>query len=164
MKKKSKKSRTAKKKTVKRKKKAVKKLKKKVKKVKKIKKVKKQKKKAKPKKKPAKKKTAKKKVKKSAKAAAHELVFPWRVALEGERLIGVVDDYYQHVSVIALFLKEPLKLGERIHVRGHTTDFTQIVSSIQIEHDQVESAAAGAGVGIKVDRKSHNGNYVYKVL
>ena len=151
-----KKKKKAKKKSLKKAKK-IKKVKiKKVKKAKKLKKAKKAKKSKKTKR--ALKKTAVKKVSES------EPVLPWRTPLEGEKFLGIIDDYYQHVSVIALYLKEPLRLGERIHIRGFSTDFTQIVSSIQIEHNAVESAEAGAGVGIKVDQKAHKGNYAYKVI
>src|SRR5262245_12236077 len=61
--------------------------------------------------------------KKKAKAAAARpgpAPLPWRVPLEGERRIGVVDDYFSHVGVIAFTLEAPLAVGERIHVRGHT--------------------------------------------
>lgn len=104
------------------------------------------------------------KVKKAVKKTAPKPVeFPWRVALKGEKFIGVVEDFFGHIGVIALTLKTPLALGETIHVRGHTSDFSERVSSMQIEHASVDSAKPGDGVGIKIAEKSRKGDYVYKV-
>lgn len=88
---------------------------------------------------------------------------PWRKALEGEAKLGVVEDYYSHVGVIVVKLGRPLKTGDTIHVRGHTTDFTQAVESIQIEHQGVSAANPGDAVGLKVGDKCRKGDYVFLV-
>lgn len=122
----------------------------------------------------AKRKTAPKKVKKSPvrkaapraarkKAAAPAPALPWREALPGETLVGVVEDFYGHVSVIALTLRAALKVGDKIHVRGHTTDMTETVDSMQIDHAPVASAAAGDAVGVRAVVKCRTGDYVYRV-
>lgn len=80
------------------------------------------------------------------------------------RELGHVEDYFAHVEVIALFLKEPLAVGDVIHVRGHTTDLTQAVESMQIDHKPIQAAKKGAEVGIKVNDKCRKGDLVYKVL
>jgi putative protease len=77
--------------------------------------------------------------------------------------IGRVDDYFAKVGVVALKLGKPLAVGDRVRVRGHTTDFIQPVKSLEIEHESVEKARRGAAVGIKVKKKCRRGDRVYKV-
>lgn len=64
--------------------------------------------------------------------------------------IGTVTHYFSHLSVAALSLRAPLAVGERIHIRGHTTDLVQTVESMEIEHRRVERANPGDDVAIKV--------------
>lgn len=94
--------------------------------------------------------------------AAAAAVMPWRQPLAGETWIGVVEDYFSHVGVIATTLKDALAVGDKIHVRGHTTDMAEAVESLQIEHAPVAAAAAGDSVGIKVIGKCRAGDYIYK--
>jgi acyl-CoA hydrolase len=75
----------------------------------------------------------------------------------------VVEDYYSHIGVITVTLKQPLKVGDRIHVRGHTTDISQGVASMQIDHAPVTEAGKGAALGIKIGGKCRRGDYIYKV-
>lgn len=107
------------------------------------------------------KKAAPKAKKARAAKARREPVLLWRRALPGETKLGVVDDYYGHVGVIALKLETPLSVGQKIHVRGHTTDFTETVGSIQIEHQSVQDAKPGDPIGIKVGVKCRGGDWVY---
>jgi putative protease len=65
--------------------------------------------------------------------------------------IGKVDHYFGHLSVAAVSLTEPLAVGDRIHIRGHTTDLVQTVASMELDHSPVERAASGDDVAIKVD-------------
>lgn len=81
---------------------------------------------------------------------------------EGQNL-GRVEGYFAKVGVIALKLKKPLSVGDQIRIKGYTTDFTQPVKSIQIDHNSVESAKRGASVGIKVKKKCRQGDHVFKV-
>lgn len=78
--------------------------------------------------------------------------------------IGEVENYYSKIGVIILRLDEKLSVGETIHIRGHTTDFTQVVKSMQIEHKDVKEANPGDSVGIKVNEKVRKGDIVYKVM
>jgi outer membrane biosynthesis protein TonB len=95
-------------------------------------------------------------------AAAEAAVLPWRQPVAGETWIGVVEDYFSHVGVIATTLKAALAVGDKLHVRGHTTDMAETVDSLQIEHAPVAAAAAGDSVGIKVIGKCRAGDYIYK--
>ena len=76
--------------------------------------------------------------------------------------IGRVNDYFVRISVAGIDLSSDLAIGDTIHIKGHTTDLTEEVRSIQIEHDAVEYAAAGASVGVKVEGRCRTGDHVYK--
>lgn len=78
--------------------------------------------------------------------------------------VGRVSHYYSHISVAGLSLTDTLCVGDTIHIRGHSTDFTQQVESIEIEHQKVERAEAGAQVGVKVKERVRQQDVVYKVL
>lgn len=80
----------------------------------------------------------------------------------GAVFLGKIQDYYAHVSVAALVLEAPLAVGDTIRIKGHSTDITQKVESMQLEHAGVQSASAGDGVGIKIIDKARAGDAVYK--
>lgn len=107
----------------------------------------------------AKKKVATAKPKKAA--APQAPVLPWRVPREGETKLGMVQDYYGHIGVLIVTLEQPLKVGDKIRVHGHTTDLTQVVESIQINHESVPQAGPNNVIGVKVGDKCRKGDYVY---
>jgi len=80
-----------------------------------------------------------------------------------EKEIGKITHYYGHLSVGIVQLTDTLKVGESIHIKGHSSDFTQSIDSIQIEHVSVSEAKLGDSVGIKVAGKVHPGDKVFKV-
>lgn len=80
-----------------------------------------------------------------------------------EKEIGKITHYYGHLSVGIVELSDTLKLGETIHIKGHSSDFTQNVDSMQIGHADVPEAKAGDVIGIKVIQKAHPHDKVYKV-
>lgn len=81
-----------------------------------------------------------------------------------EQKIGTVQHYFDNVSVAALKIeKGGLKVGDTIHIKGHTTDFTQKIVSMQIEHDKVEEVKKGDDVGIKVKDRVREHDDVFKV-
>ena len=80
-----------------------------------------------------------------------------------EKKIGVITHYFGHISVGIIKLDSPLKIGDNIHIKGAHDDITQSVDSIQIEHENVESAGKGDEVGIKVIEKVHPHDEVYIV-
>ncbi|MEE8347127.1 MAG: translation elongation factor-like protein [Dehalococcoidia bacterium] len=79
-----------------------------------------------------------------------------------EEEIGRVSDYFARIGVAGIDLTGKLRVGDTIHVKGHTTDLEQIVESIQIEHDQVEEAGPGDKIGIKVQDRCRGGDRVYR--
>jgi len=80
-----------------------------------------------------------------------------------EKEIGEIFSYYSKIGVAALKLTGSMKVGDKIHVKGSTTDFEQIVKSMQIEHKEVKSVKKGDDVGIKVDDRVRPGDKIYKV-
>lgn len=80
-----------------------------------------------------------------------------------EKEIGKITHYYGNISVGIIELSDTLKLGDSIHIKGHTSDFTQSIDSMQIEHANVSEAKAGDVIGIKVIQKVHPQDKVYKV-
>jgi putative protease len=81
-----------------------------------------------------------------------------------EQKVGIVTHYFGKLSVAAIELTDgELNVGDTIHVKGHTSDFTQSVDSMQLEHDSVEAAAVGQSVGIKVVEHAREHDEVFKV-
>lgn len=78
--------------------------------------------------------------------------------------IGQVTHYYNKISVGIIKLSDTLSVGDQVHIKGHTTDFTQKVDSIQIEHKDVEKAKKGDVVGVKVKEHVREGDEVFKVV
>lgn len=82
---------------------------------------------------------------------------------EEEIEIGRVHSYFARIAVAGIDLSKPLRVGDLIRVKGHTTDLEQVVESIQIEHESVPEAKAGDKIGIKVANRCRSGDRVYKV-
>ena len=80
-----------------------------------------------------------------------------------EKKIGDVVHYYGEIGVAGVVLTGKLEVGDTIHVVGHTTDFTDTVESIQIDHEAVEKAKKGDDVGIKVSDRVREHDEVYLV-
>jgi translation elongation factor EF-1alpha len=64
--------------------------------------------------------------------------------------IGSVTHYFSHLSVAAVTLTSRLRMGDRIHIQGHTTDLTQTVDSMEVDHQHVDEAGPGDDVALKV--------------
>ena len=80
-----------------------------------------------------------------------------------EKEIGKITHYYSNISVGIIQLSDALKVGETIHIKGHSEDFTQAVDSMQAEHADVSEAKSGDVIGIRVTNKVHPGDKVLKV-
>lgn len=79
-------------------------------------------------------------------------------------LIGKITHYYPKISVAVIDLEETLRRGDRIEIEGKTTKLSQLVTSMQIEHKDVDIAEKGKSVGIKVEEKVREGDKVYKII
>lgn len=80
-----------------------------------------------------------------------------------EEKIGDVTHYFGHIPAGIFKLTGELKRGDTVHVKGATTDFTQEVKSMQIDHKEVESAKKGKEVGVQIDQKVRDGDEVFLV-
>ncbi|MEO0136042.1 MAG: hypothetical protein ABIL40_02690 [candidate division WOR-3 bacterium] len=82
-----------------------------------------------------------------------------------EKLIGRVTHYFNKIGVAVVEITDDeLNVGDTIHIRGHTTDFQQVVNSMQIEHKPIEKAKKGESIGMKVDSVVHEKDLVYKII
>ena len=70
--------------------------------------------------------------------------------------IGRVNDYFAHISVAGIDLTGSLKVGDRIRIRGHTTDMEFVVESIQVEHEAVDEAKHGERSAAACRRQRHD--------
>jgi translation elongation factor EF-1alpha len=81
-----------------------------------------------------------------------------------EEQVGKVQSYFRKIGVAAINITDgTLSVGDTIHIKGHTTDFTQTVESMQIEHEQVKIAKPGDSIGIKVKEAVRDHDSVYRV-
>ncbi|MBE0415604.1 MAG: translation elongation factor-like protein [Dehalococcoidia bacterium] len=80
-----------------------------------------------------------------------------------EEEIGMVSDFFARPVVAGIDLTAPLKVGDKIHIKGHTTDVELVVESMQIQNVDVKKAKAGDVVGVKVPDRVRRGDTVYKV-
>ena len=80
-----------------------------------------------------------------------------------EERVGIVKDYFAKIGVAGIDVETKLRVGDRIHIKGHTTDLEQAVDSIQIEHAAVEEAKKGDAIGIKVAERCRGGDVVFRV-
>jgi hypothetical protein len=80
-----------------------------------------------------------------------------------EKIIGTVSDFFAHPVVAGIELTAALKIRDKIHIKGHTTDLEMTIDSIQIDNDQVTEAKAGDSIGVKVSDRVRSGDSVYKI-
>ncbi|HLC86850.1 MAG TPA: translation elongation factor-like protein [Candidatus Nanoarchaeia archaeon] len=80
-----------------------------------------------------------------------------------EKEIGRVFSYFSNVGVAAIKLSGNLKIGDKIHIKGSTTDFETTVDSMQIENKKIEKAKKGDSIGIKVQEKVRPNDSVFLI-
>ncbi len=81
-----------------------------------------------------------------------------------ETEIGKISHYFSKIGVAAIEVTSgSLSVGDTIHIKGHTTDFTQTVDSIQFDNQPIQTATPGQAVGIKVKDHARQHDAVYKV-
>jgi len=78
--------------------------------------------------------------------------------------VGHVTHFFTKISVAVIELTAPLAVGDTIVIKGPTTDFEQVVESMQIEHENVQRAEAGQSIGLKVPQRVRETDIVYKKL
>ena len=78
--------------------------------------------------------------------------------------IGCITHFFSKISVAVIELTKPLAVGDTILIKGPTTDFEQVVESMQIEHKNIQRAEAGQSIGLKVAQRVREKDTVYKKL
>ena len=78
--------------------------------------------------------------------------------------VGDVSHYFSRINVGVVELTAPLKVGDRIAIKGMTTNFDQTVESMEIEHKSVQEAKVGDSIGLKVKERVREGDIVYKLV
>lgn len=124
------------------------------------------------------KKAAKKIVKKPAKKAVKKLAkkrvlkkknikrkpaLKKKAAKKEGNLVGLVTHYFPHVQAAVIKLKKPLANGDTVKIKGYTTDLTQIVTSMQIDRVDIQTAKKGDEIGLQVSSRVRQGDKVYKI-
>ncbi len=80
-----------------------------------------------------------------------------------EEIIGKVSDFFSRPVVAGIELTATLKAGDKIHIKGHTTNMELTIDSLQINNVDVQQAKAGDSVGVKVSDRVRRSDIVYKV-
>jgi len=80
-----------------------------------------------------------------------------------KKLIGKISHYFTKIGVGVIELSDELKVGDRISIEGATTNVQQTVDSMEIEHENMQSAGAGQSIGMKVAQRVREGDLVYKL-
>ncbi|MDP3791364.1 MAG: hypothetical protein Q8R38_04925 [Candidatus Omnitrophota bacterium] len=112
--------------------------------------------------KPKVKKAAKRKV---SKAKAKKVIKVKKQAPElSLEKIGEVTHYFPHVKAAAvMLLKDGLKVGDNVYIKGHTTDFKEAVKSIQLDHAKIQEGMKGQEIGLLVKSRVRQGDSVYRI-
>ena len=81
-----------------------------------------------------------------------------------EEVIGKVTDFFARPVVAGIELTGTIKVGDKIHIKGHTTDMELTIDSMQVDNINVEEAKAGDNIGIKVSDRVRRGDTIYQVI
>lgn len=79
--------------------------------------------------------------------------------------VGTVEDFFQNRCVASIRIDTVgIKVGDVLHIKGHTTDALLEVASLQVDHSQIKKARAGETVAIKVNERVRPNDHVFKVI
>ena len=82
-----------------------------------------------------------------------------------EMQVGKVTHYFPKIGVAVVDVTDgSIKVGDEIHIKGHTSDFKQKVKSMQIEQDKIDVAEPGQSIGLKVQEPVRANDLVYKAI
>jgi putative protease len=78
--------------------------------------------------------------------------------------IGEVTHYFPHVNAAAvLLLKDGLRVGDKIYIKGHTTDFKETVESMQLDHVSIQEGKKAQEIGLQVRSRVRIGDGIYRI-
>ncbi|MDD5692914.1 MAG: translation elongation factor-like protein [Patescibacteria group bacterium] len=75
--------------------------------------------------------------------------------------VGEISHYFDHISVGIIKAASPIKVGDKVHFKGHTTDFEQEIKEMQLDHESIPEAKKGQEVGVKVKDHVREGDEVF---
>ena len=82
-----------------------------------------------------------------------------------EMQVGKVTHYFTKIGVAVIEVTDgSIKVGDEVHIKGHTTDFKQRVASLQMENESVQMAGQGQSIGVKVNEPVRANDLVYKAF
>jgi translation elongation factor EF-1alpha len=76
--------------------------------------------------------------------------------------VGRVSHFFTKINVAIIEVKETISVGDRIFIKGPTTDIEQTIDSMEIEHAKVQKAEAGQSIGMKVNDRVRENDIIYK--
>jgi translation elongation factor EF-1alpha len=82
--------------------------------------------------------------------------------MEEFKEVGRVSHFFNKINVAIIEVKDTISVGDRIFIKGPTTDIEQTVDSMEIEHERVQQAKTGQSIGMKVDARVREKDIVYK--
>jgi putative protease len=82
---------------------------------------------------------------------------------EEKKLVGKIAHYYGKIGVAVVQLTDEVKVGDEISIEGAATNVRQKIESMQIEHEDIQTAKAGDDIGLKVVDKVRENDNVYKI-
>jgi putative protease len=77
--------------------------------------------------------------------------------------IGRITHFFSKAGVAVIELTAPVKKGDKIVIRGSTTNIEQTIDSMESEHKQIPNAAAGQSIGLKVSGRVRENDIVYRI-
>jgi len=81
-----------------------------------------------------------------------------------EEKVGKIVKFFVKPSVAAVEITDgTLEVGDKIKIKGHTTDFEDTVTSMQEENQSIEKASPGQMIGIKVKERVREHDIIYKI-
>ena len=111
-------------------------------------------------------KVSKKSVRKIKKSTSRKTVKSKKIKSPVESMVkvGEVTHYFPHVKAAALLvLKDSIKVGDEIYLKGHTTDFKEKIASIQLDRVPIQEGKKGQEIGLLVKKRVRIGDSVYKL-
>jgi hypothetical protein len=82
--------------------------------------------------------------------------------LPKNKIIGIITHYFPHVKAAVLKVKIPVTVGDGIWIKGHTSDFKQKITSMQIDRDPINKAKKNDEIGLMVEKRVRRRDVVYK--
>jgi translation elongation factor EF-1alpha len=82
--------------------------------------------------------------------------------MEELREVGKVSHFFTKINVAVIEVKDTISVGDKIFIKGPTTDIEQTVDSMEIEHEKIKQATAGHSIGMKVKGRVRENDTVYK--